>query len=276
MTGGTLQNIRIALAESRELDLLAQMLEREGAEIVRCPLVTIRDTPDAAGVVEWIHGLIAGKYADVIFYTGEGMRRLTGFATQAGLRAEFLAALGRVRKITRGPKPVRALREVGLAPDVMAEVPTTAGLMACLIDEDLRGRSIGLQIYGQEPNRELVNFLESREASVHIVAPYVYASESDDQQVESLIRHMADGRIAAILFTSSPQVQRLVEVAEKRGLADLLRSGLTRARVAAVGPIVAGELERHGFHADAVPESTFTMKPLVRAVAKLFQSGSPL
>src|SRR5579871_2227861 len=162
MTDGTLQNVRIALAESRELDLLAQMLEREGAKVVRCPLVAIRDTPDAAPVVDWIQNLIAGKYADVIFYTGEGMRRLAGFADRAGLRAEFLEGLGRVRKITRGPKPVRALREVGLAPDLMADIPTTAGLIACLSGDELRERAIGLQIYGQEPNAELVDFLKSR------------------------------------------------------------------------------------------------------------------
>jgi uroporphyrinogen-III synthase len=42
---GPLANRRIALAECRELDLLARMLEREGAEAARCPLVAIRDAP---------------------------------------------------------------------------------------------------------------------------------------------------------------------------------------------------------------------------------------
>jgi hypothetical protein len=50
---------------------------------------------------------------DLILYTGEGVRRLVGFAERAGLRDDFVAALGRVKKITRGPKPVRALREIG-------------------------------------------------------------------------------------------------------------------------------------------------------------------
>ena len=34
----------------RELDLLAQMLERHGATAMRCPLVAIRDVDDAAPV----------------------------------------------------------------------------------------------------------------------------------------------------------------------------------------------------------------------------------
>jgi len=272
MPDGALQNIRIALAESRELDLLAQMLEREGAVVVRCPLVTIQDAPDPAPVKDWIRRLIAGTFDDVIFYTGEGVRRLFTVADAAGWRVEFLAALGRVRKITRGPKPVRALREVGLSSDLAAEEPTTGGLMATLGKEDLKGRAIGVQIYGQEPNVALLTFLEAKGAAPHVVAPYIYASEADDLQVEKLINEMAAGDIAALLFTSSPQVQRLTEVAQKRGLGDAFQTGLKRTRIAAVGPVLAAELERHGIHPDTIPETSFTMKPLVRAVAKLFQS----
>ena len=41
---------RIAVAETRELDVFAQMLERHGANVVRCPLVAIQDVPDPAPV----------------------------------------------------------------------------------------------------------------------------------------------------------------------------------------------------------------------------------
>jgi uroporphyrinogen-III synthase len=270
MTEASLTNITVALAESRELDLMAQMLEREGARVVRCPLVTILDAPDPAPVVIWIKRLIAGDFQDIIFYTGEGVRRILHFATEAGLRDACLAALGRVRKITRGPKPGRALREVGLSPDVVAEAPTTAGLIATLASEDIKGRSIGLQIYGQEPNAEMVAFLERQGALVHMVAPYVYASEADDSRVEALIRDMVEGKVSALLFTSSPQIARITELAGKKGLD--LQTAFTKTRVGAIGPIVAGELARHGIHADTMPEGSFSMKPLVRAVAKLFQA----
>ena len=157
---GPLANRRIALAECRELDLLARMLEREGAEIVRCPLVAIRDAPDAAPVEAWIRRVIAGECDDLILYTGEGIRRLVGFADRAGLRDDFVAALGRVNKITRGPKPVRALREIGLSSDFAAKVPTTDGIIATLEGETLRERLVSVQIYGQEPNLKLVAFLK--------------------------------------------------------------------------------------------------------------------
>ena len=119
----------------------------------------------------------------------------------------------------------------------------------------------------------MMAFLQKQGAIVHTVAPYIYASESDDARVEGLIRDMAAGRVSAILFTSSPQVARLTEVADKKNLKAELATAFAKTKVAAIGPVVAGELARHGIRADAVPEGAFTMKPLVRAVARLFQTG---
>ena len=271
---GPLTNLRIALAECRELDLLARMLEREGAEAVRCPLVAIRDAPDSAPVEAWIRRVIAGECDDLILYTGEGIRRLVGFAERAGLRDDFVAALRRVTKITRGPKPVRALREIGLSPDLAAKVPTTDGIIATLEGETLRERSVSVQIYGQEPNLKLVAFLEAQGAMVDIVAPYVYSSEADDHRVEALIRELGEGRINAIAFTSSPQVKRLAEVAEKTGLAEMLSQGLARTKVAVIGPVAADELARLGVSPDAMPDTSYSMKPLVQAIVRLFPAAA--
>ena len=267
-----LKGRRIALAEARELDLLAGLLERAGAGTVRCPLVAILDAPDPAPVEAWIRRAIAGGCDDLILYTGEGLRRLLGFADRAGLREDFVAALGKLRKITRGPKPVRALREIGLASDLIAKQPTTAGIIATLEGEALDGRTVGVQLYGQEPNAPLVAFLEGRGARVDSVAPYVYASAAEDARVATLIRDMAAGRIDAIAFTSSPQVQRLAQVADKAGLAAALKDGLGRTKVAAIGPVVAKELERFGVRPDATVEPPYAMKPLVAAIARLFEA----
>ncbi len=271
---GPLANRRIALAECRELDLLARMLEREGAEIVRCPLVAIRDAPDAAPVEAWIRRVIAGECDDLILYTGEGIRRLVGFADRAGLRDDFVAALGRVNKITRGPKPVRALREIGLSSDFAAKVPTTDGIIATLEGETLRERLVSVQIYGQEPNLKLVAFLKAHGATVDLVAPYIYSSEADDHRVEALIRELGEGRFAAIAFTSSPQVQRLAAVAGKAGLAETLRQGLARTKVAVIGPVAADALARLGVSPDAMPDTSYSMKPLVQAIIRLFPADA--
>src|SRR5262249_51496126 len=126
----SLQGRTIALAENRQLEKLVGLLEAEGATALRCPLVSILDAPDEGPVVAWIRELIAGRFDYVVLFTGEGVRRLLGFAERAGLREDFILALGKNRLLTRGPKPVKALKEVGLSPWKVAEAPTTEGVIA--------------------------------------------------------------------------------------------------------------------------------------------------
>ena len=152
---------------------------------------------------------------DLILLTGEGLRRILSCIerNEPALKDAFVQALGSARKITRGPKPARALRELGLKPDIAAEVPTTDGVINSLRAHDLKGRRIGLQLYGTEPNRPLVDFLEQAGATVLIVAPYVYADAADDQAVLNLLKRLEAGEIDAVAFTSTPQVERLFSIA---------------------------------------------------------------
>jgi uroporphyrinogen-III synthase len=258
----------IALPETRELDRLAALLEAEGARAWRCPLVSIVDTPDTAPVEEWVRELAAGKFEDVIFLTGEGVRRLLVVAERLGLRVETVAALDRARKITRGPKPARALKEVGLGPDIAAAVPTSAGVRDELAAFELRGRQVGLQLYGQEPNLELRTFLESKGAVVYPVAPYVYAPASDAARIVELVEGMAAGKVDAIAFTSASQIDRLLEVVHTRGLEAALERAWSEVTVAAIGPIAAEALRKHGIEPAILPEKAFVMKRLVSAMVE--------
>ena len=258
----------IALPETRELDRLATLLEAEGARTWRCPLVAILDTPDSAPVEAWVREVAAGNLDDVIFLTGEGLRRLLATAERLRLRADLIAALGRVRKITRGPKPARALKEVGLGPDLAAAVPTTRGVIDELGALELRGRRVGVQLYGQEPNHELRSFLASKGAEVSVVAPYIYAPASDAAKVVELVGEMAAGRVDAIAFTSASQIDRLFEVARTHGLEAALGQAWPRVRVAAIGPIASETLRRHGIEPAIQPEKAFVMKRLVSAIVE--------
>ena len=257
----------IAIPETRELDLFAQMLETRGANTVRCPLVTILDTPDQEPVIDWLRQLAAGHFDDVILLTGEGLRRLLVTAEQAGIKETVITALDKTRKITRGPKPARALRDIGLRHDLAAEQPTTEGVIATLAKLDLKGHRLGVQLYGSEPNLPLIDFIHRSDATAFPVAPYVYASQADDRKVVGLIKQMAAGEIDVIAFTSAQQVTRLYGVATANRLEDDLDKAWSHTKVAAVGPIVAENLRSRGVHIDMTPEDSFFMKPLVNAIA---------
>jgi len=263
---------RILVPESRELDLFARMLEERGAEAVRCPLVTIRDVEDPAPVEAWLQRLVAGAFDDLVLLTGEGLRRLLAAAQRAGLEEKAVAALKQLRTITRGPKPARVLRELGLAPGLAAETPTTEGIIATLRREQLAGRAIGVQLYPGNPNPLLLDFLRAAGAVPDPVLPYRYASDAESQLVDAAIRAMAGGQFDAIAFTSTPQIERLEDVARQRGLETELRQGLARLHIAAVGPVVASALKTRGLAVAAMPATSFHLKPLVNALVETLSS----
>jgi uroporphyrinogen-III synthase len=262
-----LEGRTVALAEGRQLEDLAQLLEQEGATPLRCPMFSILDAPDEASVRAWLDDLTADRFHLVVLMTGEAVRRLLGFAEREGRRDAVVAALGRTRTVTRGPKPGRALKEIGLNSSRIAQVPTTDGIVAALRQESLQGQTVGVTLYNG-PNPPLEQFLASAGATVRTVQPYVYAPAADDERIVDLLGRMARGEIDALFLTSSPQVDRLFEVAERRGLESVLRQGLQATRVAAVGPIVADNLRRRGAPVHVCPEQGFVMKNLVQQVKR--------
>jgi len=262
-----LLNRVIAIAESRELNVFAALLERRGATVLRYPLVQIIDAPDAAPVLEWIRLAAAGNLDDLILLTGEGLRRLLRCIDrhEPTLREPFLAALRGLRKITRGPKPARALRELGLSAELPAVVPTTAGVIDTLRPLNLNARRVGVQLYGDDPNHPLIEFLAKAGAQVRIVAPYRYADGATAAAVADLLARMRAGGVDAIAFTSKAQVERLFRAAP----AQQVRTALAATRVAAVGPVVSQTLAELGVRVQAMPDDSWFMKPLTAALSEL-------
>jgi uroporphyrinogen-III synthase len=262
---GALAGRRIIVPETREIEVLAGMLERHGAAVTRCPLVAIRDVDDSTPVISWLERFIANPPDDVILFTGEGLQRLHKLAAARGLAEGFVATLARVRTITRGPKPARRLRELGFKPGLPVEPPTTAGIVAALGGENLTGRGVAVQLYPDAPP-DLADFLLKAGATVDPVLPYAYASAADEERVVAAIDAMAADDIDLIAFTSGAQLRRLTAVARARNCAAALAQGFAKTRIAAVGPVVAAAVEAAGGTVAVMPSDNFHMRPMVNAV----------
>ena len=93
--GSALHGRTIAVAESRELEVFATLLERRGARVLRYPLVTILDAPDPTPVLAWLRHFATGGGDDLVLLTGEGLRRLHACLRrhEPRLEEDFLAAL---------------------------------------------------------------------------------------------------------------------------------------------------------------------------------------
>jgi uroporphyrinogen-III synthase len=264
-----LEGRTIAFLEGRQQDDLAALLEKEGATPYPCPIVRMIDAPDPAPVEDWIRECIDDRFRQVILSTGEGVRRLVGFADRASLAQPFIAALARLRSISRGPKPVRALKAIGLAATRVSEAPTTAGVIAALKKEDLAGATVGVQLSG-EPNLPLVECLENAGARVRLVLPYLYETSAGAPEIRRLLEQAAAGGIDVLVFTSTPHADRLHQVIEQEGMEELWPRALARMKLAAVGPIVAESLRKRGLDVHICPDQGFVMKNLVRQIARAF------
>jgi uroporphyrinogen-III synthase len=271
-----LNGYRILILETREEAQFSRLLAEQGADVLQCPMFTIHDAPDPAPIEAWIGRFVATPCDDLVLMTGEGLRRLMRVVRRIGVETEFVAALGKARKFARGPKPGRALREIGLEPQVTTEKPTSEGIAEMLSRIDLRGHRVGLQLYPDKDHSVLIGAIKAQGAEVDPVLPYVYDAQAADANIVTAIDEMAAGRIDAIALTSSGQVRRLVDVARAHQREQQLRDGLAHTPIASVGPVVSDELKSHGLHTDiAPPNDAYFMKPLISAMATALAKNPP-
>jgi uroporphyrinogen-III synthase len=276
MMADRLSGYRILILETREEAQFSRLLAEQGADVLQCPMFTIHDAPDPAPIEAWIRRFIEAPCDDLVLMTGEGLRRLMTVARRIGVDGDFITALGKARKFARGPKPGRALREIGLEPQVTTEKPTSEGIAEMLSRIDLAGRRLGLQLYPDKDHSPLIGAITAQGAEVDPVLPYIYDAQAADTNIVTAIDEMAKGAIDAIALTSSGQVRRLFEVAKVHRCEAGLREGLARTPIASVGPVVADELKAHGLHADISPaEGAYFMKPLISAMAAELGKAPP-
>jgi len=267
---------RILILETREEAQFSKLLQEQGADVLQCPMFVINDQPDAAAVEAWIIRFIDKPFDDLVLMTGEGLRRILKVVRRIGAEPAFVAALAKSRKFARGPKPVRALRELGLEAEVVTEKPTSDGISETLAKRDLRGRRLAIQLYPEQDHAKLLGAIKAMGADIDAVLPYVYDAKAAEPNIVAAIDEMAAGRIDAIALTSRGQARRLMETAKSRGLETRLKDALQRTRVASVGPVVSDELRGSGIATDIYPDNdAFFMRPLIAAMIAAFAKLPP-
>ena len=271
-----LNGYRILILETREEAQFSRLLKEQGASVLQCPMFTIHDAPDPAPVEAWIRRYIDHPFDDLVLMTGEGLRRLMKVARRMDVEQPLIAAIRQSRSFARGPKPGRALREIGLEAQVTTETPTSEGMAALLSRANVKDHRVGLQLYPDKDHARLIAAIKGFGAEVDPVLPYVYDPEAADTNIVTAIDEMVAGHVDAIALTSSGQVRRLVDVAIKHGREERLRAGLERTPIASVGPVVSDELKAHGMRTDIYPANdAFFMKPLISAMALALSKTPP-
>lgn len=257
----------IAITEARRAAELASLITKLGG--VPCSAPAVREIPrrDQRPALDVLDRICRGEVLVIIFLTGVGTRAFFSLAAEAGKREGLLKALGVMFVAARGPKPIAVLREAGVRIDLVPKEPTSEGLLSELADQELRGKAVAVQLYGDE-NPLLVEGLRARGAKVLEIPLYEWALPEDQAPLVRLIQELIAGRIEVVAFTSSPQIEHLFVVADRLKLRDELITALRqKVTVAVVGPICEAALAEHGIVPRVQPEKG-TMGSLVHAIAE--------
>jgi uroporphyrinogen-III synthase len=177
--------------------------------------------------------------------------------------------LGRLTLVCRGPKPIAALKAVGLVPGLAVPEPNTWRDLLAELDRTLAigGRRVAVQEYGAR-NEELLAGLRQRGARVTAVSVYGWALPEDTAPLRAAIERVVAKEVEVALFSSATQVDNVFRVAVEMGRAAALREALRGSMVvASIGPITTAALQEHGVEPDLHPEHP-KMGHLVAEVAR--------
>ncbi len=264
-----LTGLRVVSFESRRSAEMAQLIRNHGGEPIQAPAMREVPLADERDVLAFGEALLGGGYDLVILLTGVGTRRLIATLSTRWPQGDVLEALGAVPLVCRGPKPVAALKEVGLTPTLAVPEPNTWRDLLSALDRHLpvAERRVAVQEYGAR-NEALLAGLRERRASVTPVPIYGWALPEDTGPLRAAIHQLAAGGVDVALFTSAQQVANLFQVAAEKGQADGLRTALRgRVVIASIGPISSEALRAHEVEPDLHPEHP-KMGHLVAAVAR--------
>ena len=248
-----LRGLRVVTFESRRSVEMAELIRRYGGEPVSAPAMReVPLTPDAP-VFAFARRLRERGFDVVVFLTGVGTRYLAEAIASELPRADLGRLLGELTTVARGPKPVAALRELGVTPTITVPEPNTWRELLAAMDArvDLRGKRVAVQEYGEQ-NPELVAGLRERGGDVTPVHIYRWDLPEDLEPLRGAIREIVAGRIDAALFTNAGQAYHLFRVAGAQS--DALRAAFARVVVSSIGPIASEALRRHGIEVDFEPE----------------------
>lgn len=263
----------IAITEHRYERELIKLIERYGGEVTSCPLLEECLVENLPQVQLFVRRMIDPGFDMMVFFTGVGFRFLHEQAVAMGLDAAFRTALERTEVIVRGPKPQAAMRKLGVGADRVPKEATSEGLLDLLAADDIRGRRIGVQLYGV-PNPQFCDPLEERGARVETVQVYEYRPVSDVRHVSDFIDRLVGGNIDAITFTSAPQVRSLFGHADELGMRESLVDAMNGSLVVVViGHVTNRELKAVGVTSRVMP-STPKMGPMVDAMSHYFSEAA--
>ncbi len=254
---------RVLVTRAREqAGSTAALLRDRGADPVVVPTIEIRPPTDPTSLAQALAALRAGVYGWVAFTSANGVDRTWEALTAAGADAR---AFGGTHLAAIGPATAQALARRGLRADVVAKefrgellgegmlsaIRSEGGSPRVLVARAARARDV------------LPDMLRAAGCEVDVVPAYE-THAPPPSVVAGLAQELAQGRIDAVMFTSSSTVENLCDL-----LGPHAAEQLARSRVASIGPVTTATAEERGLRVD-VTARQFTVAGLVDALCESY------
>ncbi|MBX3331272.1 MAG: uroporphyrinogen-III synthase [Nitrospira sp.] len=258
----------VAAFESRMATEITRLIERYGGR----PLVAhaLREIPleDNAAAHEFAARLMANRVDLLILLTGVGATALFDLLKTRYPWSSIMTALARITIVARGPKPIAALKAVGLQATVTVQEPNTWVDLVSALDQyrPVKGLRVAVQEYGVA-NPDLLNALEERGGEVFAVPIYKWALPEDLGPIRHALDEIIAGRVNVILITNAAQVDHVMRVLEQDEKVRLFREALRKIVVASIGPTASEQLRHYDWPVDLEPSHS-KMGILVKEVSE--------
>jgi len=250
----TFDGMTVVAFESRMATEITRLIERYGGLPLIAPVLREVPLKDNSAAQEFGVRLMAGRVDVLILLTGVGATSLFDLLKTRYPWSSVVQALKDTTIIARGPKPVAALKAVGLQATVTVPEPNTWVDLVAALDQhrSVRELCVAVQEYGIS-NPDLLQALEQRGAKVFPVPIYKWALPEDLSPVRHAIDEIIAGRVNVILITNAAQVDHVVQVLKQDEKVEPFCAALVKIVVASIGPTTSERLRHHGWPVDLEP-----------------------
>ncbi|MGH7428981.1 MAG: uroporphyrinogen-III synthase [Candidatus Methylomirabilaceae bacterium] len=246
--------LKVAAFESRMAAEMTRLITRYGGQPLVAP--SMREIPleDNHAVFRFGDQLLAGQFDMVILLTGVGTRTMVEALKTRQPLSTIKAALARVSLVARGPKPIAALKELSLTPEISVPEPNTwRDILQALDDrKPVAGLRVAVQEYGIS-NTDLLEALRQRGAHVTRVPVYRWALPEDTAPLRQVLDTILAGQVDVVLITNAVQVDHVMQILAQDQLVERFQQIMKRMVVASIGEIASERLRSFDLPVDLGP-----------------------
>jgi uroporphyrinogen-III synthase len=271
-----LSGIAVAAFESRMAVEMTRLIERYGGRPSVAPALRelpIQDNPTA---LRFGVRLIEGQVDVLVLMTGVGTTALFDILKARHPMSSIMVGVKQTAIVARGPKPVAALKALGIMPTLIVPEPNTWVDVVSTLDEyrPVKGLRVAVQEYGSS-NPEFLEALTARGADVFPVPVYKWGLPEDLAPLRLVLADLLAGTVPVMLVTNAAQIDHVMQLLEQEGKAPLFREACKTIVIASIGPTASERLRHYDLPVDFEPshgKMGVLVKELSEQIAPLLAS----